>query len=147
MSHRPPWICGLILLALATPTTRAEVPLRRPDEVRREATHIVVGKVRAVYRSVETGRDFERTRGVVELLIEEVEKGEGPKGGEVIYVRFWNDRWVGKGPVTPHSGGHHVPAVGSAVRAYVRRDREGSYEALLPNGLEAMREPAKGPPR
>ncbi len=117
----------------------------RPDELKRESTHIVVGKLRMVYRSVEPGGDFERTHGIAEIVVEKVEKGVGPKGGEVVYVRFWNERWVGKGQVPPHSTGHDVPTKGVVVRAYVKRDRDGSYEALLPNGLAVVTESTTRP--
>jgi hypothetical protein len=104
------------------------------------STHIVVGKLRMVYLSVEMRGDFQYTHGIAEIAVEKVEKGVGPKGGEVVYVRFWNDNWIGKGPVPPHSDGHQVPRQGAVVRAYVKRNHEGCYEALLPNGLEVVAE-------
>jgi hypothetical protein len=128
-------------MALAYAGARAEVPVLRPDELRQHAAHILVGRLVATYRSVETGDDFERTSGIAEIVAEKVEKGDGLKVGEVTFVRFWNQRWVGKGEVPPHSGGHDVPAVGTVVRAHLKRGRDGSYEALLPNGLTVVEKP------
>jgi hypothetical protein len=132
-------------MALVTSEARAEVPLRRPDELKRESTHIIVGKLRMVYRSVEPGGDFEQTRGIAEIVVEKVEKGVGPNVGEVVYARFWNQRWVGKGEVPPHSRGHRVPTKSAAVRAYLKRDQEGSYDVLLPNGLAVVTESTTRP--
>jgi hypothetical protein len=136
-------LCALIGFAVVTPVSRAEVPVLRPNDLKQQSTHIVVGKITTLYRSVEPGTDFEQTRGIAEILIDKVEKGAGPKAGEVLFVRFWNQRWVGKGDeVPPHSGGHHVPDQGKTVRAYLTRGKDGSYEVLLPNGLAVVAEPA-----
>jgi hypothetical protein len=139
------WPCSLIVIVFACPGSRAEVPSLRPDELKGEATHIVVGDLRKLYRSVEPGGDFELTRGIAEILVEEFEKGEGPKAGEVVFVRFWNQRWVGKGAPPPHASGHDVPAKGAVARVHAKRGPDGSYEALLPNGLTIVAEPAKRP--
>lgn len=142
MRSRPVWLCGSIVMALACPGLRAEVPVLSPEELKQQATHIVVGKLTTVYRSVKTGDDFERTSGIAEIVVEKIEKGGGPKVGEVTFVRFWNQHWVGKGRVPPHSAGHHVPAEGAVVRAYLKRGQDGTYEALLPNGLAVVAERA-----
>lgn len=139
------WPCTLIVTALACPMSRAEVPILKPDELACGASHIVVGKLVRVHRSVEWGEALERTRGIAELLVGRVEKGEGPEAGEVVFVRFWNQRrFGGDGPRT-HSLGHDVPAEGAIVRAHVKRGPDGSYEALLPNGLTPAAEEAHRP--
>jgi hypothetical protein len=109
------------------------------------STHIVVGKLRMVYRSLEMRGDFQYVHGIAEIAVDKVEKGAGPKAGEVAYVRFWNEIWTGKGPVPPHSEGHHVPRQGAVVRVFVKRNHESCYEALLPNGLEVVAEPTTRP--
>jgi hypothetical protein len=138
MPRRFTWLWGTIFTALAISGSRAEVPFLTPDEQKVMSTHIVVGKLRMVYGSVEMRGDFQYTHGIAEIVVEKVEKGVGPKAGEVVYVRFWNENWVGKGPTPPHSDGHQVPMQGAAVRAYVKRNHESGYEALLPNGLEVV---------
>jgi hypothetical protein len=145
MSRRFTWLCGTFFIALAISGSRAEVPPLNPGDLKDMSTHTVVGKLRMVYRSVEMHGDFQYTHGIAEIAVEKVEKGVGPKGGEVVYVRFWNDIWTGKGPVPPHSDGHHVPMQGAVVRAYVKRNHEGSYESLLPNGLEVVAESTTRP--
>ncbi len=145
MRSRSVWLCGSIVVALACAGLRADVPPLGVDELKQQATHVVVGKLTTVYRSAKTGDDFVRTSGIAEIVVEKVEKGGGPKVGEVTFVRFWNQHWVGKGMVPPHSPGHHVPAEGAVVRAYLKRGQDGSYEALLPNGLAVVAEPAIRP--
>ena len=131
-------LCVAIPLILAGVASRAEIPLLRPDELKSNATHVFTGKVREVYRSTEREHDFEETCGVLEIVVGKVEKGVGPKEGEVVYVRFESRRWLGQGDPPPYSSGHHVPAKGAVVRAHAKRDTDGGYEALAPNGLTVL---------
>lgn len=134
---------ALALIVAPAPALRAEVPWLRPAELAEQSTHIVVGTLRASYRATAPSPDagFEQTNGLAEIAVTKVEKGTGPAPGATVFVRFWNLRWVGTGEVPPHSGGHDVPANGAAVRAHLRRAADGTYEALLPNGLAALPAP------
>ncbi|NUN49596.1 MAG: hypothetical protein HUU15_12280 [Candidatus Brocadiae bacterium] len=111
----------------------AEVPLMTPEQLKEQASHIVIGKVVAVYSYDEGSGDHVTTRSIVEVAVEGTEKGEGLAAGEVVYVKVWQAKkrpagWAG-------ASGHSVPAVGDAVRAHVTRGKDGSLSALLPNGI------------
>ena len=70
---------------LATITLATGVLAERAPEDRRQATHVVVGKVEGVYvRKVDGTLHY-----VVEIAIEKIEKGYGLKVGEMFYVRCY----------------------------------------------------------
>ena len=118
----------------------AEVPNQTLRQLEEGSTHIFTGELRAVYRSVKRGEQFEDTRALAEVLIDKVEKGGGLRPGQAVFLRFWNQEWIGQGPPPPSSGGHHIPAEGTRVRAYVERVKDGTLEVLLPNGLTALKD-------
>ena len=147
----------LAWLPLAS-VVRAEVPVLRKQELEERATHIVTGRLTTIYRSVKRSAEYESTRGVAEVTVDRVEKGASEKGagekgasekgagvkaGQAVFVRFWNERWIGKGSPPPGSSGHHVPAEGTRVRAYVTQGEDGSFEMLLPNGMEELKAEAR----
>lgn len=130
---------GLVLVGLGLAgVVRAEVPVLKQQELEQQASHIVTGKLQTIYRSVQRSADYESTRGLAEVVADKVEKGAGVRPGEAVFVRFWTERWIGKGSPPPGSSGHHVPAEGARVRAYVVQGKDGSFEMLLPNGLETL---------
>ena len=120
----------------------AEVPLLSSDGLKTEATHIVVGKVRAVYSTTTKSKDWEDTNSVAELSVLNVEKGGLVTGSDVIYAHFWNKKWIGKGKPEPHSGGHDGGhdgvKKGDVVRAHLVR-KEGTYQVILPNGFASLK--------
>lgn len=126
-----------MVLGLATwcDAAKGEVPRASEQELEKRASHIVAGKLRTVYRSVSRDQQYETTDGLAELMIDGVEKGDGLKPGEVVFARFWNQHWIGKGLPPPGSTGHYVPKPGSQVRAYLERAKDGTFEVILPNGL------------
>ena len=60
MRHPTPIL--LLVIASIAGTLHAEVQLLSKDELKAEATHIVVGKVRAVYSTTTKSKDWEDTR-------------------------------------------------------------------------------------
>ena len=122
--------------ALAT-ANRAAVPDQKPEQLRKSASHIVTGKVTAIYTREGKGNDFHDTSGVVEVAVSAVEKGDGVEPGDAVYARFHTRRWVGTGRPPSFGQGHAVPAQDEEVRVYLRR-KAGGYDALLPNGFEPL---------
>jgi hypothetical protein len=120
---------------LAPIDVRAEIALRRKDELLSDSTHIVRCKVNAIYSNEERDSKWSTHHGVVEVEVLEVEKGEGLQKGDAIYPRFWTQRWIGKGSPPPYGSGHDVPEKGQIIRAYLER-HAGGYNALLPNWVE-----------
>lgn len=133
MKHLTP----ILLLAVAG-TLHAEVPLLPKNELKNEATHIVVGKVRALYSTTTKSEDWESTNSVAEIAVLSVEKGSVITSGDVVYAHYWNKRWIGKGDPEPHSSGHSGVAKGDLVRAHLSR-KHGTYHVLLPNGFTKLK--------
>ena len=83
-------LVGFVFVASAL----AELRDRTPKELSGESTNIVTGRVLAIYaRDVETelyGKGTIETKSVVEIEVEGVEKGDGIKDKDVIYVRCWH---------------------------------------------------------
>ena len=142
MSHRITAAAALLAVVAALgAATRADVPNPKPGQLRGKASHVVTGKVTAVYTRERKGDDFHDTEGVVEVAVTGVEKGDGVKPGDAVYARFHTRRWVGAGrPRQTTSAGHVVPGQDEQVRVYLAR-KAGRYDALLPNGFEPLKKP------
>ena len=69
-----------------------------PEQLKKEATHIVVGKVTEIFSSTAKGKDFAITRFVAQIQIEKLEKGTGLKPGKLVYARYSDMKWLGKTP-------------------------------------------------
>src|SRR5262245_6777767 len=99
---------------------RAEIVPKTAEEMREMATHVVQGRVKGVYTSSAKAGDYQQTHYVAELTIEKIEKGDRLKEKQLIYVRYWTQRWAGRGMPPPGTNGHRgLPAVGDAVRVYL----------------------------
>src|SRR3954471_8644966 len=108
-----PKAAASLVLCLAVAAALAD----RPNQGRADADHVVVGKVRAVYASESKGyRSY-----VVEIAVEEVEKGAGLKKGDS-YWAYCYQRKPGFGGLEFDTPGHAtVPKVGQRVRAFVKK--------------------------
>ncbi len=122
-----------VIIFAFCPLSQAEVPLLTPAELQEQSSHIIVGKVNAVYTFVSEDEEWRHTSSVAEVSVEEIKKGKGLADRKVIYVHFWNQRWIGKGLVPPYSGGHYCPAAGTKVTLFME-ERESRFHILLPNG-------------
>jgi hypothetical protein len=104
-----------------------------PQDLQRFSDLIVVGEVKELYTTEQTYEDGTiTTRYAIGVRVERVEKGEGPKPGDLVFVRsfgtsFGYDRVGDSGP--------GAPQVGSHVKLFARRD-DGGYAVLTPNGIE-----------
>jgi hypothetical protein len=141
------WI-GSYLVVVLVSFARAELRPQTSKELAERATNIVVGRVLAVYsRDVETnlfGKGTIETKFVVEIEVEGVEKGDGIKDKDVIYVRCWHLKKRG-GRLRPGPVGHDIPATGDRIRAYLVRGglspakkKDTGLAALEPNGLVTL---------
>jgi uncharacterized protein (TIGR03067 family) len=134
----------LVVLAQSAPVS-AEVPVMSRAQLQQHATHIVVGKTQKVYSVKTETDDWVDIDSVAEIVVSRVEKGAQIQAGDVVYGRFWNKRWIGKGNPDPHSTGHRGPTMGESVRAYLIR-KNGAYDVLLPNGFESSPEAGQEAP-
>lgn len=59
---------------------------------------------------------------------------------EIAYIRSWSKEFVGPGSPEPgHYGLSELPKPGTNIRAYVFSNQDGGFDALEPNGLQAIR--------
>jgi hypothetical protein len=126
------WSVAILAAALArTPeVTEADVPRARPEPRQVQgATHVVMGLVTGVY-SAETPAALDvREKGtmyLIEIVVERLEKGEGPRVDELVYVRCEKRNQT------------TIPRPHQRVRAYMKRDRDGGYDLLAPDGIDVF---------
>jgi hypothetical protein len=142
-------IAAVPAIALAAPAWPLKPDLS-PDRLGRMATHVVTGKVTAVYERTETVDDWNYTRYVAEVRVDGCEKGDGVKKGDIVYVRYWRRAWAGKGAPNPRAVTYqyrHLPGAGEALRIYLARNsydgftvdnKDGGFNVIGPNGFEQL---------
>jgi len=101
------------------------------------AAYIVSGTVKAIYTEEKRDPNWINRTGVVEIQVRKLAKGDKIEAGDLLYVRFWQDHWIGRGNPPPHASGHSLPKKGDKVRVYVDK-KDGGYDALLPNGIQVI---------
>ena len=145
---RSVWMVTLVWSAAPVALVRAEKSPLSPDELRKTATHVVTGRVAAVFERTEVAGDWKYTRFVAEVRVDECEKGDGHRKGELVYVRYYRRARGGVGEQPPSSPGHtELPAVGDAVRVYMAQNAydgftsdntDGGFNVIGANGFEKL---------
>jgi hypothetical protein len=139
----------LALAACMVASAHAEKVDTPPAALRKEATHVIVGTVKAIYSRTTEDGNWRTTRYVAEVQVGDVEKGEGVSEGGLLYVRYWQvAKWLGKGAMPPGAGGHRgLPTEGQTLRIYLARNAydgftkendDGGFNVLGANGFEAI---------
>jgi len=145
-----------IVAGILATETLAAVPNKSSEDLRTEASHIVVGKVSRIYSSAEPIHDnLRRIRLVAEISVEKVEKGAGIAPGDTLYARYWNVEWLGDPKTIPPMDATTAifpcPKAGDAVRVYLGlnqqnglgKDSGRGFNVLFPNGFEIQRKNGK----
>jgi len=133
-----------------TSTLRAEKPDMRPESLRKIATHVVTGTVRAVYSRVRMHGKMRVTRYVAEVKVKALEKGKGIEKDQLIYVRYWEQEWTGNSQDMPTgtSGHRYLPDQGETLRIYLARNaydgfgddnKDGGLNVIGANGFERLK--------
>jgi hypothetical protein len=147
-----PFLSGLILLSLLVlPSIWAAKAPSSKEQLEKTATHVVVGKVQAIYsykerEGIPVLSGYEYDRKVAEVKIEKVEKGKVPEG--LVYVRYWSREWKGLG--LPPPGGQSYepqPKKGQTCRFYLARNaddgwsgsQDGGYNIVYVNGIQPIK--------
>ena len=115
----------------------AAVPPRSPENLKENATDIVVGQVVRVYAGTREVRE-----GMTDdVYVAEVKVGATAKGesapGKVIFVRYWKPKSRPRGWTGPQ-GQNVLPAAGKSVRLFLVRAEDGGLDVLTPNGVEVV---------
>ncbi len=146
-----PKIAFIVLMAVcvAPEITFAEKANESPVNLRNMASHVIVGKVVAVYQLSEVDKDWNYTRYVAEIRVKDCEKGDGIKKGELVYARYWTRAWHSNRPPVPDTSGYRgLPSTGETVRVYLARNAYdgtgygntgGGFDVIFPNGFERLR--------
>ena len=140
-------LAGLSLFVIS-PLTAEKVPMS-PEKLKETATHVVKGKVQAIYSRVVKDEKWRTTHWVAEVEIQEVEKGEGLAKGGLVYARYWTREWIGTGDMPPGTNGHRgLPAEGQTLRIYLASkaydgfsddNKDGGYNVIGANGFETLK--------
>ena len=150
-SRMPKSVLILLSLFLFNFIWGAKAPSSK-QELETIATHIVVGKVQAVYsykerEGIPLVSGYEYDHKVAEVKIEKVEKGKISES--LVYVRYWSRTWKGVG--LPPPGGQsyeNQPKKGQACRFYLSRNaydglsrkgnNDGGYNVVYVNGIQPI---------
>ena len=139
----------LVFSLVACQHAWAEKALYSKQQLERIATHVVVGKVQAVYSFTERESQYEYVRKVAEVKVTKLEKGKGPE--RLVYVRYFDRHWKGRGLVPPGGGSYGPqPQKGGTYRFYLARDaydgwsrdgsQDGGYNVVYVNGVQPVQE-------
>jgi hypothetical protein len=143
-------LLAVVLLLTGSAVWAERVPLS-PEQKNKESTHIVTGMVKAIYsRNVETtlyGKGTQETHYLVEIEVENVEKGKGLEKGDLVYARCWRLKKHGASGVRPGPSGHFgIPKEGEQVRAFLAKGRysptdqgDNGWAVVYPNGIETLK--------
>ena len=116
------WIFAatLLLVVFAKSAVFAAKLLTPKPQLEKEATHIVVGKVRSISSTQQVKGEWGFTNYVAEIAIDKVEKGEGLKAGDDVQVRYYSQGWRGSGSPPAFYLGHSPrPNQDDSARAYL----------------------------
>jgi len=134
----------LLVIAASALFALAEQAPMSPEARRTYATHILTGKVGQIYERRRQHGKYRYVQYVAEVTVDAVEKGEGPKRGDLVYVRYWTKAWTGPGHPSPGGGGQTdiLPKEGERLRFYIavgkgagrRGTTDKGYEVANPKG-------------
>ncbi len=141
------WLIGpMIIIAAIVNIAKSEKVDLSPAQLLNTATHVIDGQVLAVFERTETHGNWRYTKYVAEVRVDKSDKGEGIKNGELIYVRYWQREWIGKGDVPPSTTGHRgLPKDRDSIRMYLARNaydgfsndnNDGGFNVIGANGFQ-----------
>ena len=149
MKTRTLALSAVLLVAMAT-TLLAEKVNMSPAALKKTATHVVTGKVTAIYTRTEAKGDWRYTHYCAEVKVDKTEKGEGLDAGSLVYVRYWRKAWTGAARDMPAgtSGHRGLPTEGQTLRIYLAKNaydgfgndnKDGGFNVIGANGFEALK--------
>lgn len=147
MSRRLLFVTAIVSVLLARPLWAAQARATR-EALQEHATHIVTGKVVAIYQRITADDSYKHLRYVAEIVVDECEKGEGIQRGDRVSVWYWQEHWIGRGYPPPNgTGNDDLPTEQESVRVYLQYlphdddswyHKPGGYNVITPNGFETL---------
>jgi hypothetical protein len=131
----------IVAFLLASALVRAE-KADFPGEAEEKSTHIVNGTVTAVYTKQVTSAKHETAYHIAEVRVDAVEKGDGIKPGQVIYVRYWRHvKYLAGDQPPPGPSGHaNQPREGDKRRICLVRAADGALDVYYVSGFKNIAE-------
>ena len=138
MARFKPVTASLFALALfSVLPASAAVPPRSPENLKENATDIVVGQVVRVYAGTREVREgMTDDVYVAEVKVTAAEKGD-LAAGKVVFARYWKPKSRPRGWAGPQ-GQNVLPAEGKTVRLFLVRAADGGLDVLTPNGVAVV---------
>lgn len=147
MSRRLLFVTAIVSVMLARPLWAVQARATR-EALQEHATHIITGKVAAIYQRTTADDSYKQLRYVAEIVVDECEKGEGIQRGDRVSVWYWREVWIGRGYPPPNgTGNYDLPTEQESVRVYLQylpHDddsqyfKPGGYNVITPNGFETL---------
>jgi len=120
------------------------IPPLSPGELKSESDLVVVGKIsKMAMRIDDKAMQMQDRIFEVEITVNTIEKGQS-QPGKIIRATAWQPDHRPRGWTGPQ-GQNETPVLGQRVRAYLRKNIEGEYLFLEPNGLEVLAKPSTQP--
>ncbi len=146
-----PYLPVLLALVCLSSICASKAPFSK-EQLEEIATHVVMGKVQAIYsykerEGIPVLSGYEYDRKVAEVKIEKIEKGKISES--LIYVRYWHRMWKGLG--LPPPGGQsyeNQPKKGQFCRFYLAKNaydgwskgsQDGGYNVVYVNGIQPIK--------
>ena len=122
----------------------AKAPLS-PEQLKKQASHVITGKVVEV-TSKDQKSEVERGIGIhvdrvftIKLKVKTISKGTGVEADDEIEIEAWKP--VRRIPPIPGLQGYgSIPKKGDKVTVYVKGKKGKAYEPILPNGIVIEKE-------
>ena len=131
------FLIPLISISVLASGAHAEIPSQTKENLQKDAQLIVVGKVSSASVSVDGDANF--TNWIAEFVVDvtSVEKGKLSGYSDALNVRCYRWKERPRGFVGP-SGHYDIPAESARVRLWLKSMGNGTWQPLLPNGIEIV---------
>ena len=130
----------VLLAGFAASAAYAAKALTPKAQLEKEATNIIVGKVRSIASSTALTSQYKHITYVAVIGVDSVEKGAGLQAGHVVYAHYWSKAWIGVGAPPPDDSGHWPsPKTNDVVRVYLTgKNKESGYDVYFKNGFDIL---------
>jgi hypothetical protein len=129
----------ILVSSLCLIVSTQAVKVDAPGEAENGSSNILTGTITAIYSRIVRDANYEWNHCVAAVRIESIQKGEGLKTGDLIFVRYISsNRWIGKGAMPPGPSGHNnVPGEGDRRKVCLNRNADGGLDVFYVSGFKA----------